>query len=114
MKNPLLSGLQRQNLHSLLKILTGLDLLLKAILDLVNVSIDDCHCGDVDHIANRGPEVCEVDRLVEAHLYGADDLHVGVECLQHLIAGACAGKVGEDERVDIFSFQPCKGVLGVA
>ena len=55
-----------------------------------------------------------MDRLVKTHLDRADNLDIGIEHLQHLIAGTCRGEVGEYERVDILAVKTGEGILLVA
>ena len=81
---------------------------------LVHVSVDDCHGGDVDHLSHAAAEVDEVDRLVESHLYRADDFHVGVHGLQHLVRRACAGEVREHECVDVLALELVERIHVVA
>ena len=84
----------------------GLFLRVDAALDLVDVGVDASHSHDVDDVADRGTEVDEVDGLVQTHLDWADNLDIGIEHLQHLVAGTCCRQVGEDQRVA----QPTKGL----
>ena len=55
-----------------------------------------------------------MNRFVESHLNRADNLHVGIEHLQHLVAGACRGEVGEYERVHVLAVETAEGILRVA
>ena len=59
---------------------------INAFLHLVDISIDSCYGYDVNNIADRGTEVDEVDGLVQSHLNRADDFHICIEHLQHLVA----------------------------
>ena len=60
-----------------------------AVLDFIDVGINACYSNDVDYITNRGTEVDEVDGLVQTHLNRANDFHICIKHLQHLIAGTC-------------------------
>lgn len=51
------------------------------MLQLPHEGIDGGNGTDVDNIAYRCVEVGEVDRLVESHLDGANDFHVGIQRL---------------------------------
>ena len=85
-----------------------------AALNLIDVGIDGCNGYDVDYIAHTGSEVDKVDGLVESHLDRTDDFYVGIEHLQHLLAGACRGEVGEYQCVDILGKHAGEWILVVA
>ena len=76
--------------------------------------INGSHGRDIDNVTHGAFEVGEVDRLVQPHLYRANQLAVRVHALQELVAGIGRGKCGEDERVHILAVQPREGVLLVA
>lgn len=55
------------------------------LFSLVHHGINSCYGGNVEDFLHGALEVDEVDWLVQAHLDGADDLHIGAEGLQHLV-----------------------------
>ena len=55
-----------------------------------------------------------MDGLVQSHLYGADNLDVGLKGLEHLVRRAGTRQVGEDQRVHIQAAQTVEGVQIVA
>ena len=88
--------------------------MLLVLLQLLHVSVDGGDGRDVHDVAYRALEIGEMDRFVQSHLDRTDDLGLGTQALQELVAAVGRGEVGEDERVDFLPFQPCERVLLVA
>ena len=55
-----------------------------------------------------------MDRLVEPHLYRADDLHVGIKGLDDIVGRIGAVEALEHERIDLLALQHAEWVLLVA
>ena len=84
---------------------------LLVVLDLLNVSIDDSDCSDVDDVLNTALRVGEVDRLVKTHLDRTDDLCLWAQSLQEFVGTIGAAEVREYQCVDILALQAREWVL---
>ncbi len=91
-----------------------ISLLFSRLLDLfLDDGVDHGDGRQVQDVARGAFHVGEVDRLVEAHLDGADDLS-DAHLEQELIGAVGRAEVGEDKRVDVAPVELVEGVHLVA
>ena len=80
----------------------------------LHISVYHSHGSDIDYALHGGLEIGEMDGLVQSHLYRPDNLHVGIQRLQQFVAAIGRAHVGENQRVDVASFQFVKRIFVVA
>ena len=91
------------------------DFHVKTPLTVSHQRVDYGVSGDVDDAAHAALEVGEVDGLVEAHLYRAEDFDFATAHVFHqLVGGVGAAQVREDERVDVLAEKAGEGIFPVA